>query len=163
MVLFDLVLACANDSEYTEAAPKYLELMRKKYPDDELTLMAREAMGEKVNWALMRPVINPEPEEEIILPDKFVLRDNYPNPFNPMTTIEYDLPEESMVTLMVYDITGREVAKLVDRKAPAGCYKTVWDGKNRQGELVSSGVYLYRIHAGKFSRANLRLPPFFGQ
>lgn len=121
--------------------------MKQKYPSDELTLMAREALGEKINWALMRPVIDPEPEEEITLPDKYALRNNYPNPFNPMTTIEYDLLEESMVTLTIYDITGREVAKLVDRKAPAGCYKAIWDGKNKNGVMVSSGVYIYRIHA----------------
>lgn len=71
-----------------------------------------------------------------------------------MTTIEYDLPEESMVTLTIYDITGREVAKLVDRMSPAGFYKAVWDGRNKRGQPVSSGVYLYRIVAGNFSKTN---------
>ena len=115
--------------------------------------MAREELGEKIDWALLRPVIDPEPEVAmIVLPEKYALRNNYPNPFNPMTTIEYDLPEESVVTLTIYDITGRTVAKLVDRKIPAGFYKAIWDGRNSRGQLVSSGVYLYRIHAGSFNQ-----------
>lgn len=71
-----------------------------------------------------------------------------------MTTIEYDLPEEARVTLIIYDLSGREVTRLVHGRKPAGFYRVVWDGKNSRGQLVSSGVYLYRIHAGKFSRTN---------
>lgn len=52
-----------------------------------------------------------------------------------------------MVTLTIYDITGREVAKLVDQKSAAGYYRAVWDGRNKSGVMVSSGVYIYRIQA----------------
>lgn len=93
-------------------------------------------------------------EDEIDLPKEFALHSNYPNPFNPTTVIGYDLPEEAQVTLAIYDLIGREVIRLVNSKKSPGFYRVVWDGKNSRGQLVSSGVYLYRIHAGKFSRTN---------
>jgi len=61
---------------------------------------------------------------------------------------------ESRVTLVIYDIMGQEVVRLVDTQAPAGFYQTVWDGRNKRGQLVSSGVYIYRIIAGDFTKTN---------
>ena len=102
----------------------------------------------------LREMYNIPVPVEIDLPEEFALHSAYPNPFNPMTTIEYDLPVESGVTLIIYDILGREVKRLVDTKAPAGFYRAIWDGRNKQGQLVSSGVYIYRIHAGGFTMTN---------
>jgi len=70
---------------------------------------------------------------------------NYPNPFNPTTTIEFALPENSNVTLKLFDILGRNIATLVDDKLQPGVYKVVLDTKN-----LSSGVYFYRLWADKF-------------
>jgi len=72
--------------------------------------------------------------------NKFVLHPNYPNPFNPTTTIEFDLPNTSEVTLKVYNILGEEVAKLVSDRLSAGSYSYEWDASN-----LASGVYLYRL------------------
>jgi len=148
---FDLVSLYQTNLHDTVSAQIYLEEMKRNYSGDELTLLAREAMGEEVNWGLFKPTIESEPVE-IVLPEKFALGNNYPNPFNPMTTIEYDLPEDAKVTLTVYDIIGREVARLVNATNPAGFYKVIWDGKDKSGNLVSSGVYIYRIQAGSFTQ-----------
>jgi hypothetical protein len=70
---------------------------------------------------------------------------NYPNPFNPSTTIEFDLPKTSQVTLKVFNILGEEVARLVSEKLPAGSYSYEWDASN-----LASGIYLYRLQAGDY-------------
>jgi len=82
-------------------------------------------------------------------PTVFKLYPNYPNPFNPITTINYDLPEDCNVNLIIYDIMGRQVLKLVDEHLQAG-YKSIrWNGRNVSGQLVGAGMYLYAIEAGK--------------
>ncbi len=72
----------------------------------------------------------------------FSLKQNYPNPFNPSTTIEYSIPNNSFVTVKVYDIQGKEVASLINKEQNAGSYITAWDATN-----VSSGVYFYKLTA----------------
>ncbi len=84
------------------------------------------------------------------IPAEFVLAQNYPNPFNPTTHIQFSIPEQSDVVLTVYDIAGREVTQLVNEVLSAGTYTAEWNGRNYNGQLVSSGVYLYRIQAGSF-------------
>jgi len=80
----------------------------------------------------------------------FSLGKNFPNPFNPETVIEFNLPEASQVSLNVYNILGQVVRTLVDEELPAGPHSVTWDGKNGQGSEVASGVYFYRIKAGNF-------------
>jgi hypothetical protein len=84
------------------------------------------------------------------IPEEYALAQNYPNPFNPTTQIQFSIPEQANVTLTIYDITGREVTKLVNEALGTGMYTATWDGRNANGQLVSSGVYLYRIQAGSF-------------
>lgn len=81
------------------------------------------------------------------IPENFALYQNYPNPFNPMTTIKYQLPEESYVTLKIYNLLGQEVRSLIDDVQKAGYNSIVWDGKNNSGMNVSSGIYIYRLDA----------------
>lgn len=81
------------------------------------------------------------------VPNEFALHQNYPNPFNPITTLSYDLPERSDVTLTVYDILGRKVRTLINEEKVAGYYSTVWDGRDSMALSVSTGVYVYHIHA----------------
>ncbi len=81
------------------------------------------------------------------IPDDFAVHANYPNPFNPVTTIRYELPEPSHVTLIIYDIMGREVRRLVNDVVHPGYHTATWDSRNEAGNLVSSGVYLYRFTA----------------
>ena len=83
-------------------------------------------------------------------PEQFVLYPNYPNPFNPVTTIRYDLSKESFVDISIYDMLGNVVSNLINNVQSSG-YKTIqWDATNNQGEPVSAGVYLYSIEAGEF-------------
>lgn len=81
------------------------------------------------------------------VPDEFALLPSYPNPFNPSTTIKFTTPTESIVNLIIYDINGREIVKLVNQKLNAGYHHAIWSGKNGSGNQVSSGVYFYRIVA----------------
>ncbi len=83
------------------------------------------------------------------LPNTYKLYQNYPNPFNPVTTILYDVPVKSKVTLKVYDILGREVATLVNKVQKAGSYKATFSA-HLNGKTLASGVYFYRIIAGKY-------------
>ncbi|RKY55764.1 MAG: hypothetical protein DRP96_12060, partial [Candidatus Neomarinimicrobiota bacterium] len=70
---------------------------------------------------------------------------NYPNPFNPITTIRYGLPENGKVRLLIYDLAGRQVVELINSPQNAGWHQTIWDGKDNNGRLISSGIYLCRI------------------
>ncbi len=79
------------------------------------------------------------------LPKQFALAQNFPNPFNPSTTIRYDLPKDSRVSLKLFDILGQEVAALVNEEQKAGYKSFVWNSNS-----VASGVYLYRLQAGDF-------------
>jgi len=84
--------------------------------------------GVSVNW------------EDNSQPNGFRLYDNYPNPFNPLTTISYSIPKASNVSLIIYDLIGQEVARLVDNKKPAGQHRVTWNATD-----IASGVYLYRL------------------
>jgi hypothetical protein len=89
-----------------------------------------------------------------VLPKAYSLAQNSPNPFNPSTTISYELPESAgavRVVLDVYNIRGQKVVTLVDELKDAGRYSVNWDGTDAGGRRVSSGVYFYRMRAGEFS------------
>ena len=75
---------------------------------------------------------------------------NFPNPFNPITTIKYNLPEDALVNIIIYDILGNIVKNLVYAKETTGYKSVQWNATNNQGEPVSTGVYLYKIQAGDF-------------
>ena len=84
-------------------------------------------------------------------PVKFDLFQNYPNPFNPSTTIRYQIPDnDQQVRIEVFNIMGQSVRVLVDTRHDAGEYQVVWDGTNKKGILVASGLYFYRMQAGNF-------------
>ena len=88
--------------------------------------------------------------ETLDIPKDFVLHHNYPNPFNPTTTIRYDLPKDSKVQIMIYDIMGRVVRILVNEKQNGGYKSIIWNGPNDFGQEVGMGMYFYRISAGGF-------------
>ena len=85
-----------------------------------------------------------------IVPTEFALNGNYPNPFNPTTTIQFDVSESSSVRMEVFDMMGRRVATLVDATYSAGRYEVQWNATNDAGERVASGIYIYRMQAGEF-------------
>ena len=79
------------------------------------------------------------------MPEDYALHLNYPNPFNPSTTIGYDLPETGRVVLVVYTILGQAVRHVVDTQKDAGRHEVILDGRDTEGRLLSSGVYFYRM------------------
>jgi len=88
--------------------------------------------------------------ENEINPTVFKLHQNYPNPFNPTTQISYALPKDELVTISIYDMSGRLVRTLVKSSQTAG-YKSIrWNATNDRNEPVSAGLYLYTIQAGEF-------------
>lgn len=84
-----------------------------------------------------------------IAPQQFTLHQNYPNPFNPSTIISYDLPKSAQVKLVIYNVLGKEVRKLVDARETAGHHEITWNSKNDAGSSVVSGMYFYKITAGE--------------
>ncbi len=85
-----------------------------------------------------------------IVPTEFALLQNYPNPFNPSTTIRYDLREDETVSLKIYNMLGQEVRTLRKGFQMAGEYRVQWDGRNNAGQVVSSGVYIYRLETKSY-------------
>ena len=87
-------------------------------------------------------------EQMLGLPQAFELRPNYPNPFNPETTLPYVLAVDSAVSLSIYDSAGQQVRQLVNQEQSAGIYEIRWDGRDEAGLAVGNGVYLVRLIAG---------------
>ena len=83
-----------------------------------------------------------------LLPAKYDLHQNYPNPFNPTTTVTYDLPKDTKVVLKIYNVLGQEIRTLVNENQTAGYKSIVWNGKDNLGQIVGSGVYMYRLQVG---------------
>jgi hypothetical protein len=122
-----------NDRAAAEKA--FVEFIS-KYPEDELTTIVNYALGDK-NSLNKADISN---QEEKTAPEGFVLEDCYPNPFNPSTTIRYQIPQDGHISLKVYDMLGREVAQLVNEVKRAGEYTVSFDGSK-----LSSGVYIYKL------------------
>lgn len=92
-------------------------------------------------------------EMNIITPADYELSQAYPNPFNPITNIEFSLPIQKKVSLIVYNTLGQEVVRLVDNELkPAGNYHVIWNGKDANGKMVASGTYLYTLEFGNFNK-----------
>lgn len=104
------------------------------------------------------PVAPPKPHQPGITqtasvkPTTYALEQNFPNPFNPNTTIRFQIPNDEHVELKIYSILGREVRTLANKRYQAGKYTLVWNGRDNSGNPVSSGMYFYRIKAGAFSK-----------
>jgi len=84
------------------------------------------------------------------LPVTYKLYNAYPNPFNPVTTLKYDLPEDALVNITIYDMMGRVVKTLIYDQQTTGYRSLQWNATNNIGQPVSAGVYLYKIQAGEF-------------
>lgn len=122
---------------YTEA-PVYIGLA--SYTMDEAVLCIDDFKA--------LTVTSSQPQE---LPSPTMLLSNYPNPFNPETTISYSLKEASPVKIDIYNTKGQLVKNLENGVKAAGDFKIVWDGRDNDGHAVSSGVFYYKMSAGKYS------------
>lgn len=90
---------------------------------------------------------------ENLLPRESALHQNFPNPFNPTTTIRFELPKASEVYLVVYDLMGREVTRLKEEKMPAGYHQVRWNGRDRYGRNLASGIYIVRLATPEYTHS----------
>jgi len=119
--------------------------------NQEYTLAAKKA-GHAIGYISFTASAETAVDEgEGLIPQSFELSQNYPNPFNPSTTIRLELPRRLHVTLTVYNSLGQVVTVLKDETLPAGLHCVEWDGADKSGDPVASGVYFYRVGAGDFS------------
>lgn len=100
--------------------------------------------GNKINLKISAGEIFILPE----LPKKFKLTQNYPNPFNSATIIKYDLPEDAIIKLTIYNVLGQKIRILEDSIMAAGFHTAVWDGKDENGKPVTSGEYIFSLKVG---------------
>jgi photosystem II stability/assembly factor-like uncharacterized protein len=91
-----------------------------------------------------------EPDKEKTVPKDYQLTQNSPNPFNPSTEIDFALPKAAFVTLKIYNIMGQEATILINKYLSAGTYRVTWNGTDKSGRAVSSGVYFYRMQVGDY-------------
>ncbi|MCH8022551.1 MAG: T9SS type A sorting domain-containing protein, partial [Thaumarchaeota archaeon] len=116
------------------------------------SLSAVDFVNDSLGWAVGnrstiistgQPEIINVKAEPAVLPVKFELFQNYPNPFNPVTSIEFELPEAGTTSLVIYNLRGEEVIRLIDGETEAGSHQLTWDASN-----VASGIYFYRLTSG---------------
>ena len=91
------------------------------------------------------------------IPTEFKLHENYPNPFNPSTNIKFDIPENGLVSLIVYDLMGHKVTELVNTNMNSGFHNVSWNGTDNFGNTVSTGVYIYQLKTGNYSNTQKML------
>jgi hypothetical protein len=87
----------------------------------------------------------------VVIPERYSLAQNRPNPFNPQTSIEFALPKAGQTKLAIYNILGQRVVTLVDKMSEAGYHNINWNGTDAAGKEVASGIYFYRLESGDFS------------
>ncbi len=133
--LVSLYVNCLND---TKTASIYYEELKQKYPQDDLTTDSKILLGYQYDNSLKENMVG---GNELTTEEKngFTIG-NYPNPFNPATTIFYTLPEDGKIQIKIFDVLGREVTTLLDKFTTAGRHNVVWDGSN-----YASGIYFYSI------------------
>jgi len=98
--------------------------------------------------------VNLNKTSESVVPQVFAMGPNYPNPFNPATTISFSLPEAQNVIMAVYGVDGRRVTTLVRGRLGPGVHEVVWTGRDDGGKAVATGTYFYRINAGPYTQVN---------
>ena len=117
------------------------------------------------DWSTGKPLVdhvNPQVEGNTVLlsknptpgptvPENYSLSQNFPNPFNPSTTLKYSLKTAGHVRLDIYNVLGQNVRTLVDEYQDANNYTTIWDGCDNNGNVAASGIYMYRIKSGDFT------------
>jgi len=148
------------DEQIVDSRGKKFDVLYKQYEEGEVTLGGNcGSVDDNMYLVIIRPLGNGDGSEyEGLLPGKFDLGQNYPNPFNPETSIEFAVQKPGRVTLTVYNILGQRVRVLVDEYFPGAAQHTaVWDGKNECGNIVASGVYIYRVQQNQFAKTKRML------
>ena len=110
-----------------------------------IPLVLEDVAGNKWNYTVNLCV-------QSVKPQNYMLYENFPNPFNPSTTISYSLAKNSPIKLIIYNSLGQKVKTLINETQTAGFHKIQWNGDNDYGERVSSGTYFYRMTTGSFEK-----------
>lgn len=130
---------------------QFVEVRAEKFHDNSIFATKVEVRG-----TTLLTTVEPIPSENENVPKEFALLQNYPNPFNPATTIHFEIPQSGNgpinTKLVVYNLLGQVVQTLVERPLNSGAYQIRWNGQDRFGNAAASGIYLYRLEAGKFSQ-----------
>ena len=161
-LLSNYIVQVSADSQFTQLTHYYSEVQDTSYTISELVAGSEYfwrvkgfgSLGEG-SWAVTYSFTTKQPtsiQSEETIPVRYELKQNYPNPFNPITTIEYSLPTSEKVELIIYDALGRKVVTLVNAKQVAGEYSI-----QVQIPKIASGVYFYKISAGKFQKVKKML------
>jgi predicted outer membrane repeat protein len=122
--------------------------------DTLVNLSADDYIGSAPDMGAFEYEVTSIADHILLTPTGFSLHQNYPNPFNSTTTLRYDLPQKSHVTIVIYDMLGRQVRSLLSSDEEAGYKSVTWDTKDDVGKTVSSGVYLYQIRVGGFTKTS---------
>ncbi|MFO7525387.1 MAG: FlgD immunoglobulin-like domain containing protein [Ignavibacteriaceae bacterium] len=148
--LFEKFFAALHVANNVTLASQFLSELQSLNITDEDFLMRLDLAESVLNGTssngLFKGGTAESKENETNLPKEYSLLGNYPNPFNPSTTISYALPYQSSVELIVYDIMGAKVKSFTIPSQSAGYQNILWDGRNENGNAVSSGVYIYRFN-----------------
>jgi len=162
-IMYNCIYYNADGSDMPESGPGYgFGRFRTQWirPDDSGNLVDQVMDVVKFSNAGVPHEVEAEPfeagltvtsVESVEIPSAFALKQNFPNPFNPTTTIEYSIPEMSDVTLVIYNSLGQTISRMNIPAQNAGTYNVVWNGINDLGQQVSTGVYFYQIQAGEFN------------
>lgn len=143
-----LVISYGNSRLVFDQAPNHTFLT---------TTDLKDIAGNTLNFVNGDLITDVQTVGEILAPSEFILHRNYPNPFNPMTRISYELPQPAKAVIKVLNLMGQEVRTLVAQDMPAGYFEVFWNGRDNAGHRVSSGVYLYQMQAGNFAQTKRML------
>ena len=117
-------------------------------------MTARTNTNEEIE-IIGNPITGNNPDT--IIPVKNILSSNYPNPFNPSTTIRFGLNKEEMVNITIYNVRGQKVKTLINHTIPAGQHQITWDGKDDNSRFVGSGVYFYKMETKDYRKVRKAL------
>ncbi len=147
----DLGFAVLGNNSVFPGAGELLRVTTSEVMDlSKVAVEVRDAANNDLEFEL-------ESEPMIVLPTIYSLSNNYPNPFNPETTIKFSLPDAQDVKLEIFNIKGQRVRVLLSESMGAGVHSVVWNGKDSGGRTVSSGTYFYRVQAGPLNQTHRML------
>jgi len=149
---FKIVVANLNSGSINSKNNNYvtipLHFKGNEYQVSSVSLKDIKIAGADGN--IVRTLTRESSSEIKAIPTSFALQQNFPNPFNPMTEIRFDIPESDYVSLAVYNMMGQKIRTLASGNMTPGYHAIIWDGKNDLGSQVSTGMYFYSIHAGQY-------------
>ena len=151
LTLFDISLyGLRNKTEAAAILAQYVS----KYPNDIITKRLQIELDKATDEASGKLLNSPEVAANFESVAKFELLPNYPNPFNPSTTILFELPQEELVVLRIYNLKGQLVTELVNELKQAGRHSVIWNAEDQSDRFVASGVYILTLELGrqKFTR-----------